>query len=314
MQYTEIDASDLLIIVKFRCMKSSSRKIIRVNFIIWISLTLAIGNISCTSLQYRESDEELYEKFEAAELSPQISYFEVDSLKARIRILKITRNENDINVIFFHGSPSSLSSWTSYLNDSLLLKNANLWAIDRPGLGYSNFGKSMPSIKLQAEVINSIINAYNLKNVITVGTSYGGPIAARLAVLNKNVKAVVLISSAMDPEQERQFCGSRLTQWWATRWLVPRGYRVAGDEKTIHAEELRQLEEDWSNAKVSVIHIHGDKDDIVPYGNVNYTKKHFKNIKIIRVPNVGHEISYRRSDLVKPLILEMIDLINIKTP
>ncbi|WP_010227221.1 alpha/beta fold hydrolase [Gillisia marina] len=295
-------------------MRSYSCEILKFNLIICFLLAILAINTSCTRLQYRESDEELQEKFEASQLEPQISYFEVDSLKAKIRILKIAKNEKDINVIFFHGSPSSLSSWSSYLNDSLLLENANLWAMDRPGLGYSNFGKSMPSIKLQAEVINSIINAYNLKNVITVGTSYGGPIAARLAVLNKNVKGVILISSAMDSEQERQFWGSRLTQWWATRWLVPRGYRVAGDEKTIHAEELKQLEEDWSKVRVPVIHIHGDKDDIVPYGNVNYTKKHFKNIKIIRVPNVGHEISYRRSDLVKPLILEMIDLVKFKNP
>ncbi len=295
-------------------MRSYSCEIFKSYLIICFLLAILAINTSCTRLQYRESDEELQEKFQASQLEPQISYFEIDSLKAKIRILKIAKNEKDINVIFFHGSPSSLSSWNSYLNDSLLLENANLWAMDRPGLGYSNFGKSMPSIKIQAEVMNSIINAYNLKNVITVGTSYGGPIAARLAILNKNVKGVILISSAMDPEQERQFWGSRLTQWWATRWLVPRGYRVAGDEKTIHAEELKQLEEDWSNVKVPVIHIHGDKDDIVPYGNVNYTKKHFKNIKIIRVPNVGHEISYRRSDLVKPLILEMIGLFKLKSP
>tara|TARA_R100001369_G_scaffold20091_3_gene36952 strand:- start:28657 stop:29535 length:879 start_codon:yes stop_codon:yes gene_type:complete len=270
-------------------------------------LLLGIFN-SCTRLQYRESDRELREKFEAIQLQPDITYFRIDSLKAKIRLLKITKPSNQINVVFLHGSPSSLSSWTRYLKDSLLLSKANLWAIDRPGLGYSNFGRSMPSIELQAQVLNSILKDLNLKNIIIVGTSYGGAVAARIALQNNEVKGGILISSAMDPELERQFWGSRLTQWWATRWLVPTGYRVAGDEKTIHAQELSKLEKDWEKLKIPITHIHGTLDDIVPFENVNFTKEHFENIKIVSVPNAGHEISYRRSELVLPLIVELIEI------
>lgn len=273
---------------------------------------LGILITSCTKLQYRESDEELRTRFKEIELTPQISYYRVDSLKAKLRMLKLSKPDNKINIVFFHGSPSSLSSWNQYFNDTLLLNKANLWAIDRPGLGYSKFGKAIPSIKLQADIMNAILEDFKLKNIITVGTSYGGPLAARLAVLNENVKGVLLISSAMDPEQERQFWGSRLTQWWATRWLVPRGYRVAGDEKTIHAEELKLLEKDWEKVNVPVIHIHGDSDDIVPFGNIKYTQEQFKNIKIVKVTGVGHEISYRKSELVKPLILELIKFVEIQ--
>tara|TARA_R100000935_G_scaffold56430_2_gene87940 strand:- start:2966 stop:3844 length:879 start_codon:yes stop_codon:yes gene_type:complete len=262
---------------------------------------------SCTRLQYRESDKELMEKFEAIQLEPNITYFRIDSLKAKIRVLKISKPSNKINVVFLHGSPSSLSSWTRYLKDSLLLSKANLWAIDRPGLGYSNFGRSMPSIDLQAQVLNNIFKDLRIKDIIIVGTSYGGPVAARIALQNEEVKGGILISSAMDPKLERQFWGSRLTQWWATRWLVPTGYRVAGDEKTIHAQELSKLEMDWAKLKIPITHIHGTKDDIVPFENVKFTKEHFKNIKIISVPNAGHEISYRRSELVLPLIIELIE-------
>jgi len=60
------------------------------------------------------------------------------------------------------------------------------------------------------------------------------------------------------------------------------------------------------------IHIHGTIDDIVPYDNVKFTKKHFQNIKIISVPDAGHEISYRRSELVIPLILKEIETIKEK--
>ncbi len=269
---------------------------------------------SCTRLQYRETDKELRDKFEAIQLQPEITYFRIDSLKAKIRVLKITKPTNKTNVVFLHGSPSSLSSWTRYLKDSLLLSKANLWAIDRPGLGYSNFGRSMPSIDIQARVLTSILRDLRLKNIIIVGTSYGGPVAAGIALHNKEVKGGVLISSAMDPELERQFWGSRLTQWWATRWLVPTGYRVAGDEKTIHAKELSELQNDWQKLKIPLIHIHGTIDDIVPYENVKFTREHFENIKIVSVPNAGHEISYRRPELVIPLILELIEVLEIDSP
>ncbi len=279
--------------------------------IILAMLLLGFFN-SCTRLQYRESDEELREKFEALQIQPDITYFRIDSLKAKIRVLKITKSTKNINVVFLHGSPSSLSSWTRYLKDSLLLAEANLWAIDRPGLGYSSFGKSMPSIDLQAKVINNILKDLHVENIVIVGTSYGGAVAARIATLNEEVKSGILISSAMDPQLERQFWGSRLTQWWATRWLVPTGYRVAGDEKTIHANELDKLQNEWKNLKIPFIHIHGTIDDIVPYDNVKFTKKHFQNIKIISVPDAGHEISYRRSELVIPLILKEIETIKEK--
>jgi len=290
-------------------MKRSASKILIEKFFIRLSLVMVIINISCTRLQYRESDNQLRARFQTIELTPEISYYRVDSLKAKLRILKLSKPGNKINIVFFHGSPSSISSWNRYLTDTLLLNRANLWAIDRPGLGYSKFGKAIPSIKLQAEIMNAILRDFKLKNIITVGTSYGGPLAARLAVLNENVKGVLLISSAMDPSQERQFWGSRLTQWWATRWLVPRGYRVAGDEKTIHIQELKLLEKEWNKVDVPVIHIHGEIDNIVPFGNVNYTKLKFKNIKIIPVSGVGHEISYKKSELVKPLILELIEVV-----
>ena len=277
---------------------------------IFLAIT-AIGSfISCTSLQYRESDDELKVKFEALHIQPDITYFRIDSLKAKIRVLKITKATNKLNVVFLHGSPSSLSSWTRYLKDSLLLSEANLWAIDRPGLGYSNFGKSMPSIDLQAKVINNILTEFHVENIVIVGTSYGGAVAARIATLNKEVKAGILISSAMDPELERKFWGSRLTQWWITRWFVPTGYRVAGDEKTIHAKELKKLQKEWKNLTIPFVHIHGTKDDIVPYDNVQFSKEHIKNIQIISIPDAGHEISHRRSELVIPVILEQIE--NIK--
>ncbi len=270
-------------------------------------LLVGAMNVSCTVLQWRSSDTEITEHFNSLEIPTRISYFEVDSLKLNIRIQHIEKSENTIDLVFFHGSPSSLSAWNGYLTDTLLAQKANMHAVDRPGYGYSNFGKAMPSIQQQAQLMSALIHSNDFRNVILIGSSYGGPLVAEIAALNQNIKAIVMISPAIDPEQEKKIWASRLTQWWATRWLVPTGYRVAGDEKTVHAQELALLEKDWSNVNIPIIHIHGDQDDIVPYGNVDYTAKAFPNITIITTPDTGHEIAWKRPELIKPHLYRLLD-------
>jgi pimeloyl-ACP methyl ester carboxylesterase len=217
-----------------------------------------------------------------------------------------------MNLVFLHGSPSSLSAWNAYLKDSLLYTKANLHAIDRPGYGYSNFGEAMTSIDVQAKVISRVINKKQLENVIVIGTSYGGPVAARLAIENTSVKAVIMISPAIDPENEQRIWQAAFTQYFLTRWLVPTGYRVAGDEKTTHAQELSSIEKDWNKVTVPVMHIHGDADELVPYTNVEYTQRVFINNEIVTIPNMGHEIAWQEAELVIPYIVQMIEELAIE--
>jgi len=279
-------------------------KLVSIKFAIIASLLVLT---SCASLQYRATEAEIKAQFAEKKIETDFSYFDVDSLDLKIRVQRVTNQNSEKNLLFFHGSPSSLSAWRGYLMNKKLQKEANLYAIDRPGYGYSNFGKPMTSIDLQAKVMSALINKYNLQNVILVGASYGGPLVARIAVLNPNIKGVIMVSPAIDPAQEKRIWQSDFTQFWGTRWLVPTGYRVAGDEKTVHAEELVKIEKDWQKVLVPVYHIHGDTDDIVPYGNVNYTKDKFSNIKIITIEGRGHEIAWRNSDLMIPYILEMFE-------
>ena len=264
------------------------------------------GLSSCTILQWRTTDEKILEQFEIAKIPTQISYVVVDSLDLKIRVQKVSSDTSRVNVVFFHGSPSSLSAWKGYLLNDTLRKSANLFAIDRPGYGYSNFGDEMTAIDTQAKVMSALIDHYQLKKVIVVGASYGGPLAAKIAALNKNVEGVLLISPAIDPKQEKHIKGVMWTQYWLTRWMVPTGYRVAGDEKVVHAAELTKVEPSWKEITVPVIHIHGDKDDIVPYGNVYYTKEAFNDIQIITAKNTGHEIAWGNPELIIPHLFNLI--------
>ena len=85
------------------------------NFFLIISLLfICISNSSCTFLQWRETDEELQQKFKESQIDSEISYFKVDSLNLNTRILSVASNEKKINQVFLHGSPSSLSAWQGY--------------------------------------------------------------------------------------------------------------------------------------------------------------------------------------------------------
>lgn len=265
---------------------------------------------SCSKLQYRLNDDEIKTQFTSANVPTQISYIAIDSLDRSIRVQSVTQDDNSYNIIFLHGSPSSMTAWRNYLKDSLLITRANLHAIDRPGYGYSDFGKALVSIETQGEVINRVIKDLKLNNVIAIGASYGGAVAARIATNNKEVKGVVMVSPAIDPQNEQRIWQSDFTQYWLTRWLVPTGYRVAGDEKTTHAQELARIEKDWDKVTVPVMHIHGDADDLVPYVNVDYTKRVFSDSEIITIPKLGHEIAWRHPKKVIPYILQMIDKID----
>ncbi len=273
-----------------------------------VLLTLAaiFSFLSCTVLQWRSSDLEIQEKFDKRKVKTDISYYDIDSLNLQIRVQTVLSENSNINLVFFHGSPSSLSAWDGYLLDSTLRRNATMYAIDRPGYGYSNFGSAMTSIEQQADIMDALIDNYKLTNVIVIGSSYGGPLAARIGYLNNRVKAIMLISPAIDPNNEKDIWASRFTRWKITRWIVPTSYRVAGDEKELHAQELGFIEDDWSKMNKRVYHLHGTTDDIVPYINVEFSKQNFQNVEIITFENKGHEIAWKNPELIIPYILKLI--------
>lgn len=275
-------------------------------FFLFTLLLICLSISSCTVLQWRKSDQEIQQKFKDLKIASAISYFKVDSLDLNIRIQTINTGVKNINLVFFHGAPSSLSTWEGYLMDSILRKTTNMYAIDRPGYGYSNFGKEITSIDVQAKIMSAIINDKKLNNVIVIGSSYGGPLAARVGFLNTNVKAVVMISPAIDPTNEKDIWASRFTQWKLTRWLVPTAYRVAGDEKKAHAKELAFIKNDWKSIHIPILHFHGDSDDLVPYENINFSKENFQNIEVISVSEKGHELAWKDSDIIIQRLVKLI--------
>ncbi|HXD77968.1 MAG TPA: alpha/beta fold hydrolase, partial [Puia sp.] len=111
-----------------------------VSVVIFLILVLLIGD---RFVQFRMNDKDLTSWFGARHIHPAIGYYRAGGRK--IRYIGVG-NDTDATVLFIHGAPSSLSYWRSYLADSVLLSRATMYAVDRPGYGYSGLGDPLPDI------------------------------------------------------------------------------------------------------------------------------------------------------------------------
>jgi pimeloyl-ACP methyl ester carboxylesterase len=68
------------------------------------------------------------------------------------------------------------------------------------------------------------------------------------------------------------------------------------------------LKEDFKKINCAVIILHGDKDELVPVGNVEYTKKMLTNASSISVtifPGENHFIPWARFNEIKEVLMQL---------
>ncbi len=208
-------------------------------------------------------------------------------------------------IVFIHGAPSSSAFWVDFLRDSLLLSQAKLMAVDRPGYGYSNFGKQLISVKEQARLIAQVIEKQRAhhRTIVLHGSSYGGPVAARIAMDYPDlVDGLLLQSASLAPGKEKIYGISYPTHHWSFRWLVPAAIRMANYEKLSHKFQLEEMEGLWHKIKSRVIIFHGAKDELIYPENALFAAKKMINAKILEFKMFAE----RRHDLLwhKPMALK----------
>jgi pimeloyl-ACP methyl ester carboxylesterase len=135
--------------------------------VIFLIVALLIGD---RFVQFRMDDKELTEWFRARHIQPHIGYYEAGGRK--VRYIGVGDNP-EATILFIHGAPSSMSYWKAYLADSVLLSRATMYAVDRPGYGYSGLADPLPDISAQAAIISKILDSLHRVNrpVIVVGVS-----------------------------------------------------------------------------------------------------------------------------------------------
>ena len=118
-----------------------------------------------------------------------------------------------------------------------------------------------------------------------------------------------MIAPAVSPADEKHFWLGYFAKWKATKWFVPKVFVVAEDEKLAHANELKNLENQWQKLKIPTTHYHGTKDWLVPYKNLDYfkTKVNDSILKSMTIKDGTHMIFFKDYDLIKKNLLNVLN-------
>lgn len=260
------------------------------------------------SMDMRSSDEELIDYFSDHDINAEVHM--TDGLRS-IHIKSLSKTDH--TVIFVHGAPGSADQFKTYLIDSTLRNHANLITLDRPGYGYSDYGRAMIDIPEQARVIESMILVHvdTTQNIVLVSHSYGGPICAVLsALIPDRIKSNLMLNPVIDPDSEKEFWFSGAPLWWPLRYISSGANKVAAHEKLNHASSLRNIEAYWDRLKVRTVHIQGDRDWLAPIENARFVQNNFNPelTEVIILNNTSHFIPFTRRTQIMQWIINEINL------
>ena len=277
------------------------KKILKITFSVLLIIFIGLY-IVFYQFTKPKSDEVVFEELTTKLVSPSIVKETFKGFEYRKVIIQ--KDTSLPTLIFIHGTIGSAVDFKSYLTDSLLLLKANMIAYDRIGYNYKDKSNVQESIAFEAKMLDSIIG--DLKNVILVGYSYGGPIAL---ATKKKVKDIVLLAPAVYGKVEPMPFMINLYKWKLTRWLVPPVWKQASKEKITHKKDLSNFENSWSQTTNNVISIHGDADWIVPYDNSLFLQKQFpkEQFKLVTIENVSYELVWSHNWLIKQELLKLLD-------
>ncbi|WEK37360.1 MAG: alpha/beta hydrolase [Candidatus Pseudobacter hemicellulosilyticus] len=215
-------------------------------------------------------------------------------------------------LLMIHGAPGAWYGSRNMLDDTLLQKHYQLIAMDRPGYHKSKFKRkrrAVTSISTQATAIHEAmrLNRSGKKGVV-LGSSYGGPIAAKIAAeYPAEFCHLIMLAPAIDPDHEKFWWFNPYINGGPVSWFLPRFINNATAEKYSHVEELRKLLPDWQRISIPVTTIQGGADDIVDPLNLDFARKILdgKEAAFIFIPDAGHMIRFRNADTVRTLLLNI---------
>jgi pimeloyl-ACP methyl ester carboxylesterase len=185
-------------------------------------------------------------------------------------------------VVFVHGTPGEAEAWADYLMNAP--NGYHYVAIDRPGFGESGPDGAVTSLAEQAAAVAALIREKGGKPAVLVGHSLGGPIVAQLAADHPELAAaLVIVAGSLDPAQEDVLFIQHIGETWPVRALLPRMLRNANREIIALEHQLEALRPRLARITVPVTVVHGTKDDLVPFANVDFMKKQMTGTKAMDV-------------------------------
>lgn len=174
-------------------------------------------------------------------------------------------------LIFIHGTPGSWNAFEIYLRDSLLRNRYRMISIDRPGFGYSNFGKAW-NLADQSKLMGPLLAQFkNNQPLWLVGHSLGGPMVLQLDLdYPQLATGLVLISGSIDPDAEKPEHWRKILEKTPLKFFLPGAFRPSNTELIYLKTDLKILSPRLGEVKKPVLFIHGKSDSWVPPVNVEF--------------------------------------------
>jgi len=212
-------------------------------------------------------------------------------------------------LVFIHGSPGSWMNYAKYMWDSSLLGKYRMIGIDRPGFGYSDFGKAL-HLQEQAAIISTVLVAQkNDLPMFLFGHSMGGAVVSELAARNPDMyKGIVIAAGSLDVSLEKKETWRHIMSVKPLYWFLPGAYGPSNTELLYLKKDLVQLQDEFKNINCEVHFIHGSEDTWVPIENVAFGMKMITNAKLITTDTLvgaDHHIPWKNMDEIKKVLLKL---------
>lgn len=200
-------------------------------------------------------------------------------------------------IVFIHGSPGSWSNYRACMWDPELRKRYRFVSFDRPGFGYSDFGEVLP-LKQQAGLLLPVIRGLDNGRTVTVfGHSMGAPVAAQIAAMDTSlVDRLVLSGAPLDVRLEEKETWRQVMDAGPMKFLLPGSFRPSNQELLLLKKDLTGFGNELEKIRASVYFHHGDEDNWVPIGNIQFGIDHLTNaanLKSDTVRGAGHLIPWQ---------------------
>jgi pimeloyl-ACP methyl ester carboxylesterase len=212
-------------------------------------------------------------------------------------------------LVIIHGSPGSWMNYMHYMWDSSMRKKYRIVAFDRPGFGYSDFGKAQ-NLQTQTDIILPVIEKLQTaKPMYLMGHSLGGPLAVKIAASKPAlITNLILVAAALDVSQEKKENWRHLMHKKPFYWLLPGAFGPSNTELLYLKNDLVTMQPDFKKITCDVLFIHGDKDTWVPIENIAYGMRMMTNASALKsdtIKNADHQIPWKNEARLKEILLAL---------
>jgi pimeloyl-ACP methyl ester carboxylesterase len=269
-------------------------------FAVWILLA------QCFILKERWSDSKAYRIFKSKDVPLKI-YDTV--INQRHLHYAVCGSDSLPTLVFIHGSPGSWMHYMKYMWDTAMRKKFRIVSIDRPGFGYSDFGKAL-HLQEQCNIILPVLKSLkNEQPLFLVGHSMGGPVVTKLAADAPELfKTVVIVAGAIDIDQEAKETWRKIMNVRPLYWCMPGAFAPSNTELLYLKNDLLPLRNDFKNITCNIVFVHGDTDTWVPIQNVAFGTKMMVNAATITADTLhgaDHQVPWKRMDELKAILLKL---------